>query len=268
MNLKRPAELDIMAEAGAINRAALEAVEKAIAPGVSTLELNAIAESVIVAGGGRPAFLGYRGFPATLCTSVNDVVVHGFPDAKPLQEGDIVSVDIGTFYKGYAADMAQTYAVGRVSDEVRRLLQVTEDSLWAGIQAAVAGNRLGDVSAAIQGVVEKAGFWVVREFVGHGIGREFHESPEVPNFGRAGTGPLLRPGLVLAIEPMVTQRRTAVNVLADGWTAPTADGSLAAHFEHTVAITSDGPRVLTAHDQQARDMSLKSGANNGGTHGA
>jgi methionyl aminopeptidase len=268
VNLKRPADLDIMAEAADINRAALEAVEKAIAPGVSTLELNQIAEDAILAGGGRPAFLGYRGFPATLCTSVNDIVVHGIPNARPLAEGDIVSVDIGTFYRGFAADMARTYPVGRISDEARKLLQVTEDSLYAGIQACVAGNRLGDVSAAIQGVVEKAGFWVVREFVGHGIGREFHESPEVPNFGRAGTGPLLRPGLVLAIEPMVTQRRTAVHVLADGWTAPTADGSLAAHFEHTVAITSDGPRVLSAHDQQARDVSSGSGASNGGTHGA
>lgn len=268
MNLKRPAELDIMAEAAAINREALEAVEQAIKPGVTTAELNSIAEDAILTSGGRPAFLGYRGFPATLCTSVNDIVVHGIPDDRPLADGDILSVDIGTFYRGYAADMARTYAVGKVSDVVSRLLQVTEDSLYAGIRECVAGNRLGDVSAAIQGVVEEAGFWVVREFVGHGIGREFHEAPEVPNYGRAGTGPLLRPGLVLAIEPMVTQRRTAVNVLADGWTAPTADGSLAAHFEHTVAITSEGPRVLSAHDQQALDVSSGTGAHIGGTHGA
>lgn len=249
MILKRNSELDIMAEAAVLNRRALTAIEPYIKPGGCTLELNKIAEDAILSGGGKPAFKGYRGFPATLCTSLNDVVVHGIPDEKPFREGDIVSVDIGTFYRGYAADMARTYAVGRVSAEVHRLLDVTERSLFAGIEKAQAGNRLGDVSAAIQRVVEEAGFWVVREFVGHGIGSEFHEAPEVPNYGRAGTGPVLRPGLVLAIEPMVTQRRTKVVILDDGWTAPTADGSLSAHFEHTVAITADGPRILTACDQ-------------------
>ena len=248
MILKRDSELEIMAEAARINRAALAKVEEAIAPGMSTGELNAIAEAAILQGGGRPAFKGYNGFPATLCTSVNEVVVHGFPDDRPLSDGDIVSIDIGTFFRGYAADMARTYAVGTVPEEVQRLLDATERSLWAGIEAARAGNRIGDVSAAIQDVVESEGFWVVREFVGHGIGREFHEPPNLPNFGRAGTGPRLRPGLVLAIEPMVTQRRTAVKVLDDGWTAPTADGSLAAHFEHTVAVTEDGPWVLTGGD--------------------
>ncbi|HKI59090.1 MAG TPA: type I methionyl aminopeptidase, partial [Trueperaceae bacterium] len=221
------------------------------------LELNALAEDAIVSRGGKPAFKGYRGFPATLCTSVNEVVVHGIPGDLRLSEGDIVSIDIGTFYRGYAADQAATFAVGDVSGEARRLLEVTERSLTVGIAAAVAGRRLGDVSAAIQDVVETAGFWVIREFVGHGIGREFHEGPEVPNYGRAGTGPVLRPGLVLAIEPMVSLDKTTVSVADDGWTASTADGSLAAHFEHTVAITEDGPRVLTA----------KAGTE-GGAHGA
>jgi len=255
--LKRASEIAVMAEAAVINREALEAVAAAVRPGVSTLELNAVAEDAIVSRGGKPAFKGYRGFPATLCTSVNEVVVHGIPGDLRLSEGDIVSIDIGTFYRGYAADQAATFAVGDVSGEARRLLEVTERSLTVGIAAAVAGRRLGDVSAAIQDVVETAGFWVIREFVGHGIGREFHEGPEVPNYGRAGTGPVLRPGLVLAIEPMVSLDKTTVSVADDGWTASTADGSLAAHFEHTVAITEDGPRVLTA----------KAGTE-GGAHGA
>ena len=251
MILKRAAELDTMAAAAVINREALGAVEALIAPGVMTAELNAVAEDAILARGGKPAFKGYHGFPGTLCTSVNEVVVHGMPDGRPLEEGDIVSIDIGTWYGGYAADMARTYAIGRISDEAQRLIDATERSLQAGIDAMRPGNRLGDVSAAIQHVVEDAGFWVVREFVGHGIGSTFHEQPNVPNFGRAGTGPVLRPGLVLAIEPMVTVRRTAVEVLEDGWTAPTADGCLAAHVEHTVAVTDDGPWVLTAPESDA-----------------
>lgn len=251
-----------MAEAAAINRRALQAVEAIMAPGVSTAELNRIAEDTIVSLGGRPAFKGYRGFPATLCTSLNDVVVHGIPNDRLLRDGDILSIDIGTFFRGYAADMAKTYAIGTISQEAQRLLDVTEHSLFAGIAAIRVGGRLGDVSAAVQAVVEEAGFWVVREFVGHGIGRDFHEAPEVPNFGRAGKGPLLRPGLVLAIEPMVTQRQTRVKILDDQWTAPTVDGSLAAHFEHTVAITKDGPRVLTAYDPEPFAVS------GGGVHGA
>ena len=260
MILKRQAEIELMAEAAVVNREALESIEPHIKPGATTAQLNRIAEKAIRSRGGRPAFKGYRGFPASLCTSRNDIVVHGIPDNRPLLDGDVVSVDIGTFYKGYAADMAKTYPVGQVSPEVKRLLEVTERSLYAGIEAAQAGNRLGDVSAAIQGVVEAAGFWVVREFVGHGIGSEFHESPDVPNYGRAGTGPRLRPGLVLAIEPMVTQRETTVSILQDGWTAPTADGSLSAHFEHTVAITVDGPRILTAHNQAPRALVAEGGA--------
>lgn len=255
MILKRAGELDIMAEAAAINREALEAAARAVAPGVSTAELNRIAENVILFRGGKPvnkgypnSKKGYRDFPAALCTSVNEVVVHGIPNARPLRSGDIVTIDVGTTYKGYVADMAKTYAVGVISPSAQKLLTVTEEALYAGIDAARAGNRLGDVSAAIQHVVEGAGFWVIREFVGHGIGRDYHEAPEVPNYGRAGKGPLLRPGLVLAIEPMVAEKRTKVVILDDGWTAPTANGSLAAHFEHTVAITKDSPRVLTAEN--------------------
>lgn len=266
MVIKRRSELDIMAEAAVINREALEEVERSIAVGVTTAELNAVAEDAILSRGGTPAFKGYNGFPASICASPNEVVVHGFPDDRPLREGEILSVDIGTFYRGYAADMARTYPIGKISVEAQRLLDVTAQSLTAGIEQAQVGNRLGDVSAAIQGVIEAAGYWVVREFVGHGIGREFHEGPEVPNFGRAGTGPALRPGLVLAIEPMVAQRRTRVVIADDGWTASTEDGSLAAHFEHTVAITEDGPWVLTASGGRSEARTAPTAG--GGVHGA
>jgi methionyl aminopeptidase len=259
IQLKRRSELEVMAEAARINREAMDAVAEAVDVGVRTAELNRIAEDAIVSRGGRPAFKGYQGasatpFPGTLCTSINEVVVHGIPSDRRLQDGDIVSIDIGTFYRGFAADLARTFAIGSISVEARRLIDVSERSLVAGIEAAKVGNRVGDVSAAIQGVVESEGFWIVREFVGHGIGRAFHEDPEVPNYGTAGTGPQLRPGLVLAIEPMVSIRSTRVQVLADGWTAATADGSLAAHVEHTVAITEDGPWVLTADPQGATNV--------------
>ncbi len=264
MILKRRSELEVMAEAGRINREALEVVAGLVAPGVTTAELNEAAESAILSRGGKPSFKGYNGFPASICASPNEVVVHGFPDDRPLVEGDVISIDIGTHYRGYHADMAVTYPVGNVSVEARRLLEVTQRSLIAGIEKAQAGARLGDVSAAIQDVVEAAGYWVVREFVGHGIGRDFHEGPELPNFGRAGTGPVLRPGLVLAIEPMVAQRRARVVIADDGWTASTENGSLAAHFEHTVAITDDGPWVLTAGGGEG----ATSPAAEGGVHGA
>lgn len=266
MVIKRRSELDIMAEAAVINREALELVEKAIAVGATTTELNAVAEDAILSRGGKPAFKGYNGFPASICASPNEVVVHGIPNDRPLEDGEILSVDIGTFYRGYAADMARTYPIGKISVEAQRLLDVTERSLTAGIEQAHVGNRLGDVSAAIQGVIEAAGFWVVREFVGHGIGRDFHEGPEVPNYGRAGTGPVLRPGLVLAIEPMVTEKRTRVVIADDEWTASTADGRLAAHFEHTVAITEDGPWVLTASG--GRGVAGSAPTARGGVHGA
>ena len=257
MIVKRKYELEIMAQAAIINREALEAVEKALKPGVTTKELNDIAEEAICVRGGRPAFKGYRlkehTFPATLCTSKNDVVVHGIPNEIPLKKGDIISIDIGTFYKGYAADMAKTYAVGNISRRARRLLDVTERSLYAGIAAAQVGNFIGDISASIQSYVEAHSMWIVREFVGHGVGVQFHEKPELPNFGTAGKGPKLLAGLVLAIEPMITETKTKVTILEDGWTAPTKNGSLSAHFEHTVAITCEGPRILTAKDQSPRN---------------
>ena len=240
-----------------INREALEAVEKVIKPGVTTKELNDIAQEAIYTRGGKPAFKGYRRekhvFPATLCTSKNDVVVHGIPDRTLLKKGDILSVDIGTFYKGYAADMAKTYAIGDASWQSRRLLEVTEQALYAGIAVAHVDNRLGDISAAIQSYVERHDMWVVREFVGHGVGVNFHEKPELPNFGKAGVGPRLCAGLVLAIEPMVTEAKTKVTVLEDGWTAKTKNKCKSAHFEHTVAITCEGPRILTAEDQSPRN---------------
>lgn len=263
MILKRRSELEIMAEASRINREALQVVSAMVASGVTTNELNEAAEDAILSRGGKPSFKGYNGFPASICASPNEVVVHGFPDDRPLEEGDVLSIDIGTHYRGYHADMALTYAIGNVSVEARNLLDVTQRSLIAGIEKAQAGARLGDVSAAIQDVVEAAGLWVVREFVGHGIGRDFHEGPEVPNFGRAGTGPVLRPGLVLAIEPMVAQRRTRVVIADDGWTASTENGSLAAHFEHTVAITESGPWVLTAGSGEGEIPTAE-----GGVHGA
>lgn len=249
MILKRPSEIAIMSEAADINREALELVAASIKPGVSTLELNQIAEDAILARGARPAFKGLYNYPKTLITSINEVVVHGIPSSRVLLAGDIVSVDIGTFYKDYAADMAKTYPVGNISKEAARLVDITEKSFYVGLEQAQVGNRLGDVSAAIQGYVEDAGYWIVREFVGHGIGRDFHEGPEVANFGKAGTGPVLREGLVLAIEPMVTQSQTTVEIMADGWTAVTTNSSLAAHYEHTVAITKDGPKILTKKGQ-------------------
>lgn len=244
--LKRPNELAIMAEAGDLLYQVHDLIAAEIQPGVTTARLNEIAESAILKFGARPAFLGYNGYPATINASINDVVVHGIPGAQTLRNGDIISIDCGLVYRGFVADSARTYAVGEVSSEARRLMSATQAALQAGIQAMVPGNRLGDVSNAVQQVVEKAGFWVVREFVGHGVGRAMHEDPQVPNWGRPGKGLVLQPGTVLAIEPMVTAQRTAVDTLDDGWTAVTHDHSLAAHYEHTVAVTEDGPRILTA----------------------
>lgn len=244
--LKRPNELAIMAEAGDLLYQVHDLIAAEIQPGVTTARLNEIAERAILKFGARPAFLGYNGYPATINASINDVVVHGIPGAQTLRDGDIISIDCGLVYRGFVADSARTYAVGEVSSEARRLMSATEAALQAGIQAMIPGNRLGDVSNAVQQVVEKAGFWVVREFVGHGVGRAMHEDPQVPNWGRPGKGLVLNPGTVLAIEPMVTAHRTAVDTLDDGWTAVTHDHSLAAHYEHTVAVTEDGPRILTA----------------------
>jgi methionyl aminopeptidase len=239
------AELAIMREAGRVTARALAAVGRAVVPGVTTGELDDVAVAVIEGAGAKPAFLGYHGFPATICASRNCEVVHGIPGRVKLREGDIISIDMGAIVDGYFGDSARTFAVGRVSDEATRLLEATRLSLEAGIAACRPGGRLYDIGAAVQRVAEGAGFSVVREYVGHGIGRQMHEDPQVPNYGTAGKGPALLPGTVLAIEPMINAGTAAVRQLQDGWTVVTADGALSAHFEHTVAVTEDGPLVLT-----------------------
>jgi len=216
-----------------------------ISPGVTTWDLDRVSEELTIKGGARPAFKGYHGFPGSLCTSINDEVVHGIPSKKrALQEGDIISLDFGVLLDGYYGDSARTLPVGRVGPEADRLVRVTREALDRGIEAARPGNRLSDIGHAIQSHAEAAGFSVVREFVGHGIGSSLHEDPQVPNYGSPGTGPMLEEGLVLAVEPMVNQRQAEVKLLADGWTAVTVDGGLSAHFERCLAITARGPRVL------------------------
>jgi methionyl aminopeptidase len=243
---KSQAEIEIMREAGRVSARALRLVGEAVAPGVTTAELDDIAESAIRADGGVPAFKGYHGFPKTLCTSINCQVVHGIPSEMiKLREGDIISVDVGAIVNGYYGDNAYTFPVGQVSDEATRLLSATKASLDAGIEQARPGQHLFDIGAAVQAVAEDAGFAVVREYVGHGIGQNMHEDPNVPNYGTAGKGPRLEVGMVLAIEPMVNAGGAGVDALPDGWTVVTRDGRLSAHFEHTVAITADGPLVLT-----------------------
>lgn len=223
----------------------LRELERALRPGITTAELDRIAESFIRDHGARPAFKGYRGFPASICPSVNEEVVHGIPGPRELREGDIVGIDVGVEKDGFYGDAARTFAVGAVSDEALKLMQVTRDSLMAGIEQARPGNRVGDISNAIQRYVESHGFSVVRALVGHGIGREMHEEPAVPNFGPAGRGPRLMAGLVLAIEPMVNVGGHEVVTGSDGWTVSTKDGALSAHFEHTVVVGTDGPEILS-----------------------
>ncbi|MFH1485341.1 MAG: type I methionyl aminopeptidase [Chloroflexota bacterium] len=243
--IKSPQEIEIMRQAGRIAAAALAAMVKEIRPGLRTAELDAVANREIGIGGAVPSFKGYRGFPASICVSVNNEVVHGIPGDRVLQEGDIVSLDVGAFFNGYHGDTAVTVAVGEISADARRLVEVTEGALAAAIVAARAGKRLGDVSAAIQDHAEPRGFWVVREYVGHGIGRDMHEEPQVPNFGPPGIGPLLREGMTLALEPMVNTRGWKTQVGENGWTVSTADGGLSAHFEHTIAITDGAAEILT-----------------------
>ncbi len=244
MVLKTPGEVDLMDEANRIVHQVLTMMGKRIAPGVTTLELDREAEETIRNAGGVPAFLDYKGYPATLCTSRNDVIVHGIPDDRPLEEGDILGVDCGVLFKGYYGDAARTFAVGRISPDAERLISVTRRALDLGVEAVGPEHRLSDIGHAVQSFVESQGFSVVREFVGHGIGTSLHEEPQVPNFGEPGRGLRLRPGLVLAIEPMVNVGEPAVEVDADGWTARTRDGSLSAHFEFSVAVTDHGVRVL------------------------
>ncbi|HEX6727851.1 MAG TPA: type I methionyl aminopeptidase [Nitrospira sp.] len=244
--LKTPAEIAVMAEASRVVAEALAIVRKAVRPGISTEELDRIAEEAIRARGAAPAFKGYRSYPKSLCASVNEQVVHGIPSKRKLKEGDIIGLDLGAIVGGFYGDSAVTVAVGRVPEETAKLVQVTEAALYLGIKQAVVGNRLTDISNAVQQHVESAGFSVVTEFVGHGIGRQLHEEPQVPNYGKPGQGPRLQPGMVLAIEPMVNMGRSAVRVLEDRWTAVTVDGSLSAHFEHTIAVQPSGaPRILS-----------------------
>lgn len=243
--LKSRDEIEIMRRTNLIVAEVLHVLKANVGVGVTTLDLERIAEEELKKTSARPAFKGYRGYPWCLCTSVNNEVVHGMPSKRVLNDGDIVSIDFGAFSDGFYGDSAITVPVGSVSPDAARLVKVTEESLEKAIEAAVVGNRLLDISASVQRYVESHGFSVVREFVGHGIGRELHEAPQVPNFGLPGRGIRLKAGMVLAIEPMINMGGPDVKILDDGWTAVTADGSLSAHFEHTVAITDDGPYVLS-----------------------
>ena len=242
---KTPEEIEKIAAAGAIHSRTMALLQSKIRPGVTTADLDAAAEAYIRSQGAEPAFKGYRGFPGSICASPNSMVVHGIPGPFALSRGDIISVDIGVVLDGWVADAARTFPVGPVSPVATRLMRATEGSLFAAVDHCIAGNRLGDVSHAVQEHVEAEGFAVVRSLVGHGIGRQMHEDPQIPNFGEPGTGPLLEEGMVLAVEPMVTAGRHAVRMGDDHWAIYTADGSLAAHFEFTVAVGRDGPRVLT-----------------------
>ncbi|MGI9542652.1 MAG: type I methionyl aminopeptidase [Cyclobacteriaceae bacterium] len=244
---KTQEEIDLMKESAQILGKAHAEVAKLIKPGVKTETLDEVAEAYIEKHGGVPSFKGYNGFPKTLCISVNESVVHGIPGDYTLQEGDIVSIDCGVLYKGYHSDCAYTYPVGKISEEVRQLLRVTKESLQVGIEQAVSGNRIGDISFAIQNHVEHFGYSVVRELVGHGVGKQLHESPEVPNYGKRGKGPKLKTGMVIAIEPMINLGEKGIVQEQDGWTIRTRDRMPSAHFEHTVAIMNGHPEVLTTH---------------------
>jgi len=253
IQLKSPREIEVMADGGRILAATIELLRSRVAAGITTLDLDRVAEEFIRSHAGAvPAFKGLYGFPGSICTSINEEIVHGIPSRKRvLRDGDIVSLDVGVGYQGFFTDSATTVPVGAVDELSRRLLEVTERALEAGIAAAVLGNHIGDIGAAVQGVVEPAGFSVVRDLVGHGIGTEFHEEPQVPNYGKPKRLMKLVPGLTIAIEPMVNAGTPKTRQLSDHWTIVTADGKRSAHFEHTVAITEDGPRVLTAGEQGA-----------------
>jgi len=235
-----------MRRAGRLVAEAHKRLAEAVRPGIRTIELDALVEELFKANGAVSSFKGYQGYPANICVSVNEQVVHGIPGETVLKEGDIVSIDVGAIVDGFHGDAAWTYPVGEVDDEAKRLLKVGEGSLYAALEKAKVGNRLSDISHAVQSYVEARGCSVVRDFVGHGIGRSMHEAPQVPNFGPPGRGPRLKAGMTLAIEPMVNAGRPEVKILPDQWTAVTADGTLSVHFEHTVAITEDGPVILTS----------------------
>lgn len=242
---KTPREIEIMREAGRIVALTHQELKKHIKPGITTKEIDAIAESFIRRQGAEPSFLGYNGFQGSVCISVNEELVHGIPGKRVLKEGDIVTLDIGADYNGYHGDSAWTYPVGKIDEDTQRLLDVTEESLYKGLDEAKPGARLSDISHAIQTFVEANGFSIVREYVGHGIGQGLHEDPQIPNYGPPGKGPRLRTGMVLAIEPMVNAGSRYVRTLADNWTVVTVDGKMCAHFEHTIAITDEGYEILT-----------------------
>ena len=244
--LKTTRELTLMREACRISAGALRVAGAAVQPGVTTAEIDKIAYDYIISQGAKPNFLNYEGYPATACISINDEVIHGIPSKKRvLKAGDIVSIDLGATINGYNGDNAATFACGDISAEAQRLMDVTRESLYEGIKAAKNGNRVGDIGFAVQQYVEARGYSVVREFVGHGVGASLHEAPEVPNYGTAGRGVRLVPGMTIAIEPMINLGQPQVNIMPDGWTVKTADGKLSAHFEHTIAITADGPVIMT-----------------------
>jgi methionyl aminopeptidase len=259
-------EIELMREAGAILAETLTHLQSLARPGVTLLELDREADRFIRARDCTPGFVGYQGYKNAICTSVNDQVVHGIPTNRKLREGDLLSLDAGLIYRGFWADAGLSVGVGKMSSEAQRLMDVTRESLALGIDQAQVGNRIGDISAAVQRHVEGAGFSVVRQFVGHGIGRDMHEDPQVPNFGIAGRGPSLKPGMVLAIEPMVNAGSPDVALLGDGWTVVTVDHSLSAYFEHSVAITAEGPEILTTSPNRAAKVSIPapSGGGQGG----
>ncbi len=243
--LKKPDEIEKARASNRIVAEVLSVLREKVKPGVTTRELDRIAEGVTEKRGAKPAFKGYRGYPFSLCASINEEVVHGMPSNRVLEEGDIIGLDYGVCYQGLYGDSAITLPIGKVSEQATRLMQVTERSLYAAINQTFAGNRLGDISAAVQETVEAAGYSVVRDFVGHGIGKSMHEDPQIPNYGKKGRGIELVTGMILAIEPMVNAGKYKVKILSDGWTVITADGSLSAHFEHSVAITDNGPEILS-----------------------
>ena len=251
ISLKSPREIEAMRRAGRITAQARALAGSMVAPGVTTLEIDKAVRRFIESQGAKPSFLGYSGFPGSACISVNEEVIHGIPGPRVLKEGDIVSIDVGAFIDGFHGDCAATYACGQISDEAKKLIEVTQQSFWEGIKFARPGQRVSDISHAVQQYVESHGCSVVRDFIGHGVGAKLHEAPEVPNFGPAGHGPRLLAGMTLAVEPMVNAGDWRVKVLKDGWTTVSLDGSLTAHYENTILITEDGPEVLTVTEDGA-----------------
>ena len=248
ISIKSPSQIDKMRKAGRITAAARKLAGEMVEPGVTTLQIDREVKKFILSCGAKPSFLGYGGFPGSACISVNEVVIHGIPDHRKLCEGDIVSIDVGAYIDGFHGDCAATFYCGKVSDEARKLVEVTEQSFWEAMKMARAGNRVSDISHAVQQYAEGHGCGVVRSFVGHGVGAKLHEAPEVPNYGAAGHGPRLVPGMTLAVEPMITAGHWEVKVLADKWTTVTCDGSLAAHYENSILITDGDPEILTVVD--------------------